>query len=263
MTKLHELIDVLETIAPLHLQESYDNAGLIVGNPMMEVKGVTVCLDSTEAVVDEAIASGHNVIVAHHPIIFAGLRKLTGKTYIERCIIKAIKNDIAIYAIHTNLDNVLENGVNEKIAQRLGLEDYSILMPKNPSNTEIGSGIIGHLKNPTSTDLFLESVKEKMKADCLKHTEVLTESVQKIAVCGGSGSFLLEQAIAENCDVFISADFKYHQFFDANNQIVIIDIGHFETEQFTIDLLVEIISNNFSNFAAQFTKVNTNPVKYI
>lgn len=263
MTKLYELTNYLESIAPLHLQEVYDNAGLIVGNPQMDITGVTVCLDSTEEVIDEAIKQGNNVVVAHHPIIFSGLKKITGKNYIERCIIKAIQNNIAIYAIHTNLDNILRRGVNEKIAERLNLQDCKILAPKDDKNTEIGAGIIANLKEPMETTSFLRFVKDKMKADCLKYTEILKDKVYKIAICGGSGSFLLNRAIAENCDIFISADFKYHQFFDSNSQIVIADIGHFETEQFTIDLLVEIISNNFSNFAAQFTKVNTNPVKYI
>ncbi len=261
MTKLFELIQLLEGIAPLHLQEAYDNAGLIVGNPEMEVTGVTVCLDSTEAVIDEAIKMGNNVVVAHHPIIFSGLKKITGKSYIERCIIKAIQNDIAIYAIHTNLDNVLQHGVNEQIAKRLQLKNHSILAPKEEDN--IGAGIIAYLEEPMPTLTWLQDVKERMKADCLKYTNILKPTVQKIAICGGSGSFLLTHAIAQQCDVFLSADFKYHQFFDANDQIVIVDIGHFETEQFTIDLLVEIIRNNFSNFAAHFTKVNTNPVKYI
>ena len=263
MTRIKELLDYLESIAPLALQESYDNAGLIVGSNDMIITGVTVCLDSTEEVIDEAIENGHNVVIAHHPIVFSGLKSLTGKNYIERCIIKAIKNNIAIYAIHTNLDNVLENGVNQKIANIIGLHEQEILMPKDVANPQIGSGIVGYLKKPMSTDLFLAEMKRKMNASCVKHTKILKESVQKIGLCGGSGSFLLDAAIAQQCDVFVSSDFKYHQFFDANNQIVIADIGHFETEQFTIDLLVDIINQKFSNFAAQYTKVYTNPVNYI
>lgn len=263
MISLGELLDHLESIAPLHLQENYDNAGLITGNRDMTVKGVSVCLDSTEAVVDEAIALGNNVIIAHHPIVFSGLRQITGKTYIERTIIKAIKNDIAIYAIHTNLDNILDKGVNQKIADLLGLKDLQILAPKDDNDKTIGAGIVGFLKEPIKLEKFMSYVKETMKAGCVKHTEKLVDQVQKIAICGGSGSFLLDRAIAEKCDVFITADFKYHQFFDANGKIVIMDIGHYETEQFTIDLLVEIINDKFSNFAAHYTKVNTNPVNYI
>ena len=172
-------------------------------------------------------------------------------------------NDIAIYAIHTNLDNILENGVNERIAKRLNLQELEILKPIDSTNPEIGAGIVGYLKDKQATESFLTEVKTIMKAACLKHTKLTKSYVYKIGVCGGSGSFLLADAIAKECDVFITSDFKYHQFFDANDQIIIADIGHYETEQFTIDLLVEIINKKFSNFAAQYSKVNTNPVQYI
>lgn len=262
MSKLYELIEHLEEIAPSHLQESYDNSGLIVGNPMMEITGVTVCLDSTEEVVDEAIANGHNVVVAHHPIVFSGLKSFTGANYIERTIIKAIKNDVAIYSIHTNLDNVYENGVNAKMAEKLGLVDTKILAPKFPEVNDIGAGMVGDLQEGMDRETFLAHVKKSMGAACVKYTKWLKPSVSKIAICGGSGSFLLDQAIAEKCDVLITSDFKYHQFFDADEKIVILDIGHYETEQFTIDLLVQIITDKFSNFAAHYTKVDTNPVNY-
>jgi len=262
MTKLHELIAHLEEIAPSYLQESYDNSGLIVGNPQMEITGVTVCLDSTEAVVEEAINAGHNVVVAHHPIVFSGLKRFTGANYIQRTIIKAIKNDIAIYSIHTNLDNVYSNGVNGKIAEKLNLLHTRILAPKFPDDNSVGAGMVGELAEGMTQDAFLSHVKSAMQTDCVKYTDWLTPKVSKIAVCGGSGSFLLEQAVAEGCDVFITSDFKYHQFFDADRKIVILDIGHYETEQFTIDLLVQIITDKFSNFAAHYTKVNTNPVNY-
>lgn len=263
MTKLYELIAHLEHIAPLKHQESYDNAGLIVGDREMDITGVTVCLDSTEAVIDDAIRRGDNVVVAHHPIVFSGLKKFTGSDYIEKCIIKAIKNDIAIYAIHTNLDNVLEKGVNQKIGNKLGLLNQEILVAKDEKDPTIGAGIIGFLEAPIKAIDFLTFVKKEMKTDCVKYTEFHKENVQKVAICGGSGSFLLEEAMRKNCDVFITGDFKYHQFFDANQKIIIADIGHYESEQFTIELLVEIISDNFSNFAAHYTKVNTNPVKYL
>lgn len=262
MTLLHELISHLEEIAPPHLQETYDNSGLIVGNPYMEISGVTVCLDSTEAVVEEAIEAGHNVIVAHHPIVFSGLKRFTGSNYIERTIIKAIKNDIAIYSIHTNLDNVYAQGVNGKIADKLGLQETRILAPKFPDDPNIGAGMMGNLPREMGKEEFLALVKSAMKTDCVKYTKWLKPNVLNIAVCGGSGSFLLDQAITSGCDVFITSDFKYHQFFDADEKIVILDIGHYETEQFTIDLLVEIITDKFSNFAAHYTKVNTNPVNY-
>jgi len=262
---LKELIDFLENIAPPHLQEEYDNAGLIVGQPFMEIKGVLVALDSTEEIIDEAIAKGCNVIVAHHPIIFSGLKKITGSTYIERTIIKAIKNDIAIYAIHTNLDNVLNNGVNERIAKQLGLKNISTLVPKNELSDEVyrvGSGAIGELSMPMIEIEFLQFLKDEMKASVVRHTSLLGKPIKKVALCGGSGRFLLNQAISMEADAFISADFKYHEFFDADNKILIADIGHYESEQYTIDLLQELLTKNFSTFAARSTEKITNPINY-
>ena len=349
--KIKKVIQYLESIAPPGYQESYDNAGLIVGDPEMEIKGVLVCLDSTEAVVEEAIQKKCNLIVAHHPIVFKGLKKINGKNYVERVVIKAIQKNIAIYAIHTNLDNVYYNGVNTRIAENLGLINTEILAPKqmlkklttlvppehsaivrtalfaagagkrddmehlgystlglstqddqseaavkvellfaagyerqiiqaleeshpylNPrfdiiavdnNHSEVGSGMIGELEEPIAESVFLNFVKKSMNTSCIRHTKLKNRKVRKVALCGGSGSFLLRAAIAQRADVFITADFKYHEFFDADGQIVIADIGHFESEQFTINLLHEIISNKFSNFAAYCTEVNTNPVKYL
>ena len=349
--KIKDLTAFLETIAPPSYQESYDNAGLIVGNPDTELSGVLVCLDSTEAVIDEAIDLGCNLVVAHHPIVFRGLKRFNGQNYVERTIIKAIKNDVAIYAIHTNLDNVYQNGVNGKIAEKLGLDNTRILAPKQQlkklftfvpathsealrdalfaagagqvngleqisyatlgvgtvdgqvgaqmklevvfasalqgqilaalkqfhpaenapydlisienSSVEIGSGMIGNLKKPMKPMAFLKFLKETMRAGCIRYTPVLDKDISTVAVCGGAGGFLLNQAIRQKADIFITADYKYHEFFDADNQIIIADIGHFESEQYTIELLFDLISKKFSNFAAHFTKVNTNPVNYL
>lgn len=258
-----QILDVtryLEEIAPLRYQEPYDNAGLLIGEAHWTVKGVITCLDSTEEVVDEAIALDCNLIIAHHPIIFSGLKRLTSQTYLERTVIKAIKNDIAIYAIHTNLDNVLHNGVNQKIAQKLELTDVKILSQKEEPS--IGSGVIGVLPTPLSHEAFVSFLKEKMELTCLKHTAFVGSEVRKVALCGGSGRFLLDVAMSTGADVFISSDFKYHEFFDANNKITVFDIGHYESEKFTIDLLQELITGKFSKFAACCTKVNTNPIKY-
>ncbi len=263
---IKEVIDYLESIAPPYLQESYDNAGLIVGNPFEEVKGILCCLDSVEAIVEEAIKLGCNLIVAHHPIIFRGLKKLNGKTYVERTVMQAIKNDIAIFAIHTNLDNVYENGVNGKIAERLGLLQTEILAPKKvilDEDNAIGSGMIGFLEKPMEALDFLNYLKTTMQVGCVKYTQLLDKQIHKVAVCGGSGGFLLNKAIAQKADIFITSDYKYHEFFDADGKIVIADIGHFESEQFTIELLHQLISQKFPNFATHFTKVNTNPVKYL
>lgn len=260
--QIKEVIEYLETIAPKHLQESYDNAGLIIGQETAEITGILFCLDSTEQIVQEAISKGCNLIIAHHPIIFRGLKSLQGKNYIERTVIDAIKNNIAIYAIHTNLDNVLRHGVNEKIASTLDLVDLKILAPKTQDDLQIGSGIIGRLPRTMTEVTFLEALQNKMQTRCIRHTALLNRPVQKIAICGGSGSFLLSKAIQEGADVFVSADFKYHEFFDADGQIMIADIGHYESEQYTINLLFELVTNKFTNFAAYCTEWVTNPIKY-
>ncbi len=265
MTSIKEVIRCLEEIAPLNYQESYDNAGLIVGNASQAVSGVLVCLDSTEDVVKEAVEKGCNLVVAHHPIIFRGLKKLSGQSYVERTVIRAIKENVALYAIHTNLDNVFYEGVNEKIAQILGLINNHILHPKadlNHRDAPVGAGVVGQLTVPLSEMEFLKLLKSTMRCGCVKHTQLLNKPVKKVAVCGGSGSFLLNQAIKQNADVFVSSDFKYHEFFDADQKIVIADIGHFESEQFTIDLIAGILSEKFSTFAVRSTEIYTNPINY-
>ena len=362
---IQDVTNYLEFIAPLQYQESYDNAGLIVGDYKNDVSGVLVCLDSTEEIVDEAIERKCNLIVAHHPIVFSGLKKITGKNYIERTVIKAIKNDIAIYAIHTNLDNMLD-GVNEIIGRKLGLINTQILLPSSNNlrklityvpfdylekvreslfnsgagkignydecsfssrgegtfragddtnafvgekgkrhlepeqkleviygidkqsailsslsnshpyevvaydilqlqnvNSDIGAGLIGDLENGIDELTFLKSLKIKMKTDCVRYTELRGKRIKKVALCGGSGSFLLKDAINQKADVFITGDFKYHEFFDAENRIVIADVGHFESEQYTIELLADKLKEKFTTFGVCFTEVNTNPVNYL
>ncbi|MBK8045409.1 MAG: Nif3-like dinuclear metal center hexameric protein [Haliscomenobacter sp.] len=337
MTTIQEVIRHLESIAPPAYQEDYDNAGLITGNPVEEVRGVLTCLDATEQVLREAVRRGCNLIVAHHPIVFKGLKKLTGGTYVERVVIEAIRQKIAIYAIHTNLDNMYLNGVNGEIAARLGLIHTRILLPRQewhtarltlPASLEpalraqllehgagellhvlpaggnavvcdlrfdrasqntlrqllgalapesldacvwqtatnphpgIGAGLIGELPEPLPGAQFLQLVKSGMHAACIRHTALLEKPVKKVALCGGSGSFLLGRAIAQGADAYVSADFKYHEFFDADGQILIADIGHYESEQFTVQLLQKIISQKFTNFAAYCTEASTNPVYY-
>ncbi|MBK9733551.1 MAG: Nif3-like dinuclear metal center hexameric protein [Saprospiraceae bacterium] len=263
--KLIDLISFLHTVAPAHFQEDYDNAGLIVGNSQAEIKGVLVCLDAIEEVVDEAISLGCNVIVSHHPIIFRGIKQLNGKNYIERTIIKAIKNDIAIFAIHTNLDNVYFSGVNGKICEKIGLIHTSILSPKpyvHYLDSEVGAGMIGQLKKPVNVIEFLTNLKEVMQLKTIKHTRLLDRDIFKVAVCGGAGGFLLNDAKKRGADIFITSDYKYHEYFDADGDIVIADIGHYESEKYTIELLYDLIINNFSTFAAHYTKIVTNPIKY-
>jgi len=361
---IQDIISFLEKIAPSFLQESYDNAGLITGNTNWECTGLITTLDATEEVVKEAIEKKCNLIVAHHPIIFRGLKKITGKNYVEKTIITAIKNDIAIHAIHTNLDNVL-HGVNGKIADKLGLINRKILQPKtntlkklftfvpleyaekvrnaifaagggqisnysecsfntdgsgtykagegsNPftgkigerhtekeikievifpawlekpiiytmiathpyekvaydimslENTQeqVGAGLIGELHKPLSETELLKSIKENFNLPLIKHTTLTGKPVKTIALCGGAGSFLIGAAIAAGADFYISSDIKYHEFFDANDRLVIADIGHYESEQFTTDLLFDILRQKFPTFAVLKTGVKTNPVHY-
>ncbi len=255
------MTDYLETIAPSELQESYDNAGLIVGDPTTKVIGVLTSLDCTEAIVEEAAARGCNLVVAHHPIVFRGLKRLNGANYVERTVIKAIQLGVAIYAIHTNLDNVRDRGVNERIAQQLELDNLRLLRAKNETGT-VGSGMVGELPEPMSETAFLSMLRERMQAEVVRHTALLDREVTTVAVAGGSGGFLLEDAKRAGAQVFVTADYKYHEFFDADSQIVICDIGHYESEQFTTQLLAELLSTKFTTFAVLSTELTTNPVHY-
>jgi len=362
--KVKDIAAYLETLAPLPLQESYDNSGLLVGNRGAEVEKVLVCLDMTEAVVEEAAQKNCQLIISHHPIIFGGLKSLTGKNYVERTVIKAIQHNVALYAIHTNLDNVQE-GVNQKIAEKLGIEKPQILAPKKehllklavfvpldhkeqlmaalfkagagqignydecsfhtpgtgsfrggddtdpfvgkkgerhyeeevklevvlPSyakskvmtamlrahpyeevaydlyklenrHPQIGSGMLGELEREVKAEDFLRKVKQTF-GGVVRYTQAHKTHIQKIAWCGGSGSFLLPQAKAAGADLFLTSDFKYHQFFDAEDQIIIADIGHYENEQYTIELLANQLKENFDTFAVLLTETNTNPINYL
>lgn len=362
--KLKDIIDFLEELAPPSLQESYDNSGLIVGNGSEEINKAIVCLDAIESIVDEAIEKNAQLIIAHHPIVFSGLKKLNGKNYVERTIIKAIKNNIAIYAIHTNLDNV-QHGVNQKISDKIGLINTKILDPKNnlltklntfvPKNDapkvlealfeagagrigkyseasfsyegtgtfngdettnayigkpgiresvneikievlvenhlqnkilqalfkahpyeevaydlislknihqNIGSGMVGELEKEQNTEDFLRNLQSVFNVKSIKHTALVKNKIKTVALCGGSGSFLLNKAKSAKADIFITSDFKYHEFFDADNQLIIADIGHYETEQYTSELLIDNLNKKFRNFAFLLTDINTNPVKY-
>lgn len=363
--KIKELVGYLESLAPLSTQENYDNSGLLAGDKENEITAVLVSLDCTEAIVDEAISKGCNVIISHHPIVFKGLKKITGKNYVERTLIKAIKYDIALYAIHTNLDNY-RFGVNYRIGQLLGLQNLRVLAPSSGNlnklvtyvpdskfagvrdalfevgaghigdydscsfvssgkgsfraldgtkpfvgnqnelhiedevrlevivpeynlakvvnklkqvhpyeevaydlialkneNHYLGSGMIGELPEVVDSLAFLKKIKHDFKCGTVRHTNLLQKQIKTIAFCGGSGSFLLQSAINSGADLYITGDFKYHEFFDAENKIVIADIGHYESEQFTIDLICDIIKKKFTTFAVHLTELNTNPVNYL
>ena len=265
MTTVKDIYNYLDGIAPFRYQESYDNAGILIGDHDMDVKGILVSLDTTDAVIHDAVDQGCNVVVSHHPIIFGGVKRIDYNHYISKTIIAAIKHDVAVIAIHTNLDNVLHSGVNEMIASKIGVADLEILNPNRQfdESGQVGSGVIGNLATPTPTLEYLSTVKKKMQAGVIKYTELVHDKVQRVAICGGSGSFLLPAAIASGADLFITSDYKYHEYFDANGQIIIADIGHYESEQYTSEQLSQLISQNFSNFAVRLTKVNTNPVNYL
>lgn len=364
MPQIKDITAAIESFAPLYLQEDYDNAGFITGNNHNECTGVLFSLDCTEAVVYEAIQKKCNLIVAHHPIVFKGLKKITGSNYIERTIILAIKNDIAIYACHTNIDNVIE-GVNAKIAEKLGLKNLGILAPKsgilkklvvfvplshvdevrealfnngaghignynncsfnlkgtgtfkgneqstpfvgkpnvlhqeeevrietifetqhqnkiisamikahpyeevaydiyslNNTHSQIGSGIIGELDEALTEVDFMQHVKRVFNLKILKHTALLNKKIKTVAVCGGSGQFLLKNSINSKADSYITADIKYHEFFDADGKLLLIDIGHYESEQFTPEIFYDIVSKKIPKFAIHLSNSNTNPVNF-
>jgi dinuclear metal center YbgI/SA1388 family protein len=258
--KVKEITKYLESLAPLSLQASYDNAGLIVGNEEQEITGILICLDSVEDVLEEAIQKSCNLVIAHHPIVFRGLKKLNGKNYVERTLIKAIKNDIAIYAAHTNLDSIYA-GVNAKICEKIGLINRKILAPNKP-DVQTGAGMIAELPQNMVAQEFLAYLKQKMNLNVIRHTNLLDKEIRKVALCGGAGSFLLPQAIAQQADIFITGDFKYHEFFDADKQIIIADIGHYESEIFTNELFLEMLAPQFPTIQIYTSQVNTNPIAY-
>ncbi|MEZ5015129.1 MAG: Nif3-like dinuclear metal center hexameric protein [Chitinophagales bacterium] len=363
--RIFEVVSVLEDFAPLSVQEKYDNCGLLTGSMQSEVHGILLALDCTEHVLREALEKGCDMVITHHPLIFSPLKNLSGSDPVTRTLLFAIKNDIAIYAIHTNLDNV-QDGVNRMIADKLELVDRSVLSPvsgrlrklvtfaphaaaaevrdalfaagaghigkydrcsfnlegsgtfrpganadphvgkigeehtepetrieviypdwreKNilqalfaahpyeevaydiyrleNAHPEIGAGLIGKLEKPMAEADFLDLLKEKMGAGVVRYTELRGTAVEKVAVCGGSGSFLIRDAIQAGAEVFVTADLKYHQFFEADGRIVLADIGHFESEQYTPILIGEILREKFTNFALHFSSVKTNPINYL
>jgi len=364
MTQLKEIINALEGVAPLSLQESYDNSGLQVGDPGMEIKGILLSLDVTEEVLQEAEKKGCNLVVTHHPVLFKGLKSLTGKTHTERIIQAAIRKDVAIYSGHTNFDAIL-GGVNTYMADRLGLQEQQILQagggslkklvvfipqdhlepvrqamfdagagqigaydscsfrlegtgsfrgsdetnpfsgeagkfseeaevrletivpspllgkvvnamtgkhpyeevaydiyPLDNKDPRVGMGMLGKLPEPMDEKAFLKLVKETFQCAVIRHTALRGLAVKKVALCGGAGSFLLHRARAKGADVFITGDVKYHQFFDAEGEIVLMDIGHFESEQFTRELFYDLLKKKFPKFAIRLSETDTNPIKY-
>ena len=258
--KIQKVIDAIELWTPTNQSEEFDNVGLIIGNSDNDITGVIVSLDTTEKIIDEAIEKNCNLIVSFHPIIFKGLKKLTSNSYVEKTIIKAIENKVSIYSIHTSLDNHAE-GVNYVISKKLGLINTKILIPKE-NNKSIGMGRIGELEKSLNENEFIIYLKDKMKTNLIRHSRFIGKKIKKIAVLGGSGAFGIDEAINQNADAYVTADLKYHNFFEANNKIVLFDIGHFESEQFTKNLIHDYLSKKFPSFAIVLATTNTNPVNY-
>ena len=259
---IKEIISLIEDYAPLKFQASFDNSGLLCGNPERELTSILLCIDVTEEVIKEAIDKGHNLIISHHPLIFSGLKHITPATYVERCVIDAITHDITIYAAHTNMD-VVANGVSGRMADKLDLYHRQILQPEGDPMDGNGFGIIGELQQPVESMAFLQQVKEIFRCDRLRYTTPHTPFMQRVAVCGGAGASFFKQALAGQADIYISGDFKYHDFFLTENRIMIADIGHYESEQFTKEIFYEILTKKISKFAVQFSEINTNPIKYL
>lgn len=253
--KISEIIDALEFYAPLDLQEEWDNSGIQVGNPDDEVKGVLLCTDVTEDILDEAIERGANLVISHHPLLFTPLKKIAGRNYIERIVATAIKRDITIYAAHTNMDSAV-GGVNHKMAEKLRLTDVKPL--------EGGMGVVGNLDRPESARRFLERLKATFEVDTVRYSGVVDDvTVTRVAMCGGSGSFLKNEAIAEGAQVFITGDCKYHEFMGDEDRIILADIGHWESEHFTKEIFLAIIKEKNPTFAVDFARNERNQVNYL
>ena len=256
-----DILNCITEIAPLHWQESYDNAGLQVGDLNAEAYKALICLDITEAIVDEAIAKKCDLIVSHHPLIFRGLKHLTPETYIERAVMKAVKHDIAMISMHTNLDNSYL-GVSRVLAERLGLKNLNLLQPSESEPEVCGAGMIGEFDTAMEERDFLQLVAETIGSPCLRHSVLTGRKVKKVALCGGSGSPFMPDALRQKVDAYLTADIKYHDFFVPEGNVLLVDGGHFETEQFTKELICELIRKKFPTFAAEIAETRTNAVYY-
>jgi dinuclear metal center YbgI/SA1388 family protein len=265
--KIKQITNYLEELAPLQDAEDFDNVGLLVGDYQTEVSNILISLDTLEITIDEAIEKNCNLIISFHPIIFSGLKHLNGSDYVQRVAIKAIKNNIAIYAMHTALDNSF-NGVSAKICEILSLKNRQFLVPNSVKN--IGLGMIAEFPSAISEKDFLQLLKDKFHANGIRYSKLLNNNIKKVAVLGGSGAFAIDLAKTMGADAYVSSDFKYHDFFKAENSILLVDIGHYESEQFTKNLLADYLNKKFSNFAPALAESNiflsennTNPINYL
>jgi dinuclear metal center YbgI/SA1388 family protein len=244
------------------LQESWDNAGLQVGLTEADVSGVLLCLDVNEAIVDEAVRKGCNLVVSHHPLLFRGLKQVSDRDYVQRTVIKAIKNDVVVISMHTNMDNALD-GVNWKIAERLGLHGNHFFACKTVDGIEAGSGVVGTLPQPRAARDFVQLVKRQFGVACTQCNELLERPVSRVAICGGAGDFLLPDAVGEGADAFITGEMHYHQYFGYEQRIQICVIGHYQSEQFTAEIFRDIISKSCPDVRCIIAETNTNPIVYI
>jgi dinuclear metal center YbgI/SA1388 family protein len=260
--KIEQVLSALEQFAPLPLQESWDNAGLQIGLTEAEVSGALLCLDVTPEIVDEAIRRDCNVVVSHHPLLFRGLKQVADRNDVQRVVRKAIKNDICIISMHTNMDNA-RDGVNWKIAEKLELCDVDFFARKTVGDISCGSGVTGLLRQPLEAFPFIQRVKEIFNVECAQCNEVLQRLIRKVAICGGAGDFLLDEAIAEGADAFITGEMHYHQYFGHEQEIQICVIGHFQSEQFTTEVFRHIIQTKCPGVRCCMTETNTNPIVYI
>ena len=258
--KIKEVLSALERFAPLPLQEDWDNAGLQIGLTETEASGALLCLDVNEDIVDEAIAKGCNIIVSHHPLLFRGLKCISGADYVQRSVIKAIKHDICIVSMHTNMDNA-RGGVNFKIAEKIGLDDVRFFAAK--ADEDAGSGVVGVLPSPMNARDFIMLVKKAFGVECAMCNELLQRPVRKVAICGGAGDFLLPQAISEGADAFITGEMHYHVYFGNEQKIQICVIGHYQSEQFTSEIFKSIISEACGQLPVYQAETNTNPIIYL
>lgn len=256
--KIKDVITTLEKFAPLPLQDSYDNAGLQVGDAEADCSGVLLCLDVTEPVIEEAKDKGCNMVVSHHPLLFHPLRRLSNITYVERCVKLAVKNDITIYSAHTNLDNA-PMGVSFRMAQCLGMTDVRFLMDNGNGG---GSGVVGELSTPMSAGAFINKVKEVFTVECAMSNALPQRLIKKVALCGGAGDFLIDEALKQNCDAFLTGEIHYHRFFGLEDKILLMSIGHYQSEQYTISLLADIVRHDFPDAHLVLTQQNTNPIIY-
>ena len=260
--KIKQVLSALERFAPLPLQESWDNAGLQVGLTETEVSGALLCLDVNEKIVDEAIQKGCNLIVSHHPLLFRGLKTISDLTDVQRTVMMAIVNGVCVISMHTNMDNA-KGGVNFRIAEKLGLRDVRFFASKIVDGIEAGSGVIGDLPEALAADDFVQAVKKAFDVECAMCNELLRRKIQKVAICGGAGDFLLDAALAEGADAFITGEMHYHQYFGYEQRIQICVIGHYQSEQFTTEIFRDIILRECPGVKTCIAETCTNPILYL